>query len=353
MNVARDASAPADSLAGLSADGSIEVPAASVSGMDISKLVIPMTMQKGILHTVYKDKPDGQNTAPPATCNGGTLDLGNISCDLTQDTPRLTIPVSGKGRRLVQNVSINPVIGDSLGKFVNPVFANSKRARGLLDVTVTNCQNLALGDKLYGADSGNLRIVFSLTDMDIANPMGSLLVGGVLKQFKLPEMSDGGDADVFRGWIKDAVVSIESGTAKTDLTLSLLDPAAADVQTQSTGKKKDAVAPGTMPFHFWGDIHLADLTQSMNATIPPALIGKFMTSLPFVKVKDPSQALASAFPNGIPVVVKGTTTDPKFDFGDIGKQSLEGFLKANPDAVKQGVDILNQVIGKNRDKNSR
>ena len=257
--------------------------------------------------------------------------------------------MSGKGRRLIQNVSINSVLGDTLGKFINPVFANSKQAKGLLDVTVTKCDNLALGDKMYGGDSGALRIVFSLTDMDITNPMGSLLVSGVLKQFKMPEMP-AGDADVFRGQIRDAVVSVDKGVATTDITLSLVDPSSVGAASQPSGKKKTEAATGAMPLHFWGDIQLATLKQSLNATLPPQLIGKFLTSIPFVKVKDLPQALVAAFPNGIPVSVKGTTVDPKFDFGDIGKQFVGGFLKENPDAVKAGADILNQVLGGKKDK---
>jgi len=168
----------------------------------------------------------------------------------------------------------------------------------------------------------------------------------------MPELP-GGEADVFRGQIRDAVVSVDKGVANTDITLSLIDPAAADVESQSTAKKKSGASAGTMPLHFWGDIRLADLSQSLKATIPPQLVGKFITSIPFVKIKDPSQALAAAFPNGIPVAVKGTTVDPKFDFGDIGQQFVGGFLKGNPDAVKEGTDILNQVLGGKEKERSR
>jgi hypothetical protein len=342
INAARDPSGAPGSIAGISADGLLTIPSATVSGMEIGNLLVPVTMQKGVVRTVYKDKPEGKNKADPATCNGGTLDFGNITCDLSKDVPRLNIV---KGQRIIRNVSINPVLGDALGKYVNPVFANSKQAKGLLAVSITDCDNFAIGEKMYTPDSGKLGIVFSLSDMDIANPMGGALVGGILQQFKVPSPASS-DADVFRGQIRDGSVSIEKGVATTDITLSLVDPSAVP-----EGSKKK---PEPMPLHFWGDIRLTDLVQSLNATIPTQLVAKFVTSLPFVKVNDPSQILMDAFPKGIPVSVKGTTTNPTFDFGGIGKQFLDGLTKGNPDMLKQeGQGLLNQVLGGKKEKDTK
>jgi hypothetical protein len=61
-----------------------------------------------------------------------------------------------------------------------------------------------------------------------------------------------------------------------------------------------------------------------------------------------------AFPKGIPVSVKGTTTNPTFDFGGIGKQFLDGLTKGNPDMLKQeGQGLLNQVLGGKKEKDTK
>ena len=217
---------------------------------------------------------------------------------------------------------------------MNPIFANSKQASGLLDVTVTNCQNLAHRDQnVQPPIPAACAWFFSISDMDIANPMGSLLLGGLLKQLKLPTAPPD-NADVFAGQIKDAVVSVDQGVAKTDMTLSLIDPG--DAKSSSGSPANSSAA---MPLRFWGDIHLADLTQSLNATVPTALIAKFVSSLPVPGMKDPSKALAGVFPNGIPVVIKGTTTKPKFDYQDVGKQFTQGLLQ-NPDNLNNLLQLI-------------
>ena len=65
LNISSDPSAPPGSFDSFAGDGLISVPSATVSGMEITKLDIPVTMQKSVFRTVYKDKPEGQNTAPP------------------------------------------------------------------------------------------------------------------------------------------------------------------------------------------------------------------------------------------------------------------------------------------------
>ncbi|HEX3355709.1 MAG TPA: hypothetical protein VHS31_01915 [Tepidisphaeraceae bacterium] len=308
-------------------DGLIEVASVSTNGMDIKNLLIPVILKGGVLRTVYKDKPEGQNKAPPASCNGGSIDLGNITCDLNGDNPRISM---AKNQRIILGVSINPLLGDSLGKYINPVFANSKQAAGKLDITVASCQNLALGEKLKSDESGTARIGFSLSDMNIANPLGSLMFGKLTGDLsKIPGIGDFGglpdQADVFTGQIRDGIVTIDKGKAQTDITLLLND---SDTPAPTKGKQ----AQKGMPLNFKGDVDLIDQSQNLTATIPVGLIGKY------VRDKNIQRILASSFPDGIPVTLTGTTTNPKVVPIDL--QKVIGSQLANPANIGNLLDSI-------------
>ena len=72
--------------------------------------------------------------------------------------PRLNTP---KNHQLIENATINPLLGKTLGKFINPVFANSTRAEGLLS-----------GSPEEGVDARGIQpfytgILARMTDMDL------------------------------------------------------------------------------------------------------------------------------------------------------------------------------------------
>src|SRR6185295_8601913 len=46
--------------------GELKVPSVSTAGLEITELTIPLWMNRGVIRTVYGDKPEGKNTAPPA-----------------------------------------------------------------------------------------------------------------------------------------------------------------------------------------------------------------------------------------------------------------------------------------------
>src|SRR5207248_3190469 len=114
------------------------------------------------LATIYGDKSDKEKLAPPASCNGGQLNIGGVYLDLGANAPRLTIV---KDHKLLQNVATNEVLAQALGKFANSMFAKSNQAQGVLDVTIVECQNVALGELMRSPDSGAARVTFNLRNM--------------------------------------------------------------------------------------------------------------------------------------------------------------------------------------------
>ena len=158
--------------------------------------------------------------------------------------------------------------------------------------------------------------------MDIANPVGELMLGKFLNQLSaVPGLGISGatgQAEVFEGYIKDATVIVAAGRTTQDITFQLIDPGvAADVV--GSGKP---VKPTYMPMIFKGNISLADLTQQLNVTLPAQLIAKF---IPDRKIK---KQFIDIFPSGIPIVMGGTTPAPKVEVPNIARQVTEGLIKS-------------------------
>jgi hypothetical protein len=177
-------------------------------------------------------------------------------------------------------------------------------------VTVENCDKLALGEMLKSPQSGTARIVFSLTDMDIANPVGQLMLAPIINgvQKVVPGLTGTGEqSEVFQGFIKDAVITVANGKATQDVTLELIDPGVASDVVGSAQKPKAVY----MPLTFKGSIDLATLKQELDLRVPPQLVSKFIPD------RDWKKGFNDAFPQGIPGVVRGTTSAPKFEYGDV------------------------------------
>jgi hypothetical protein len=184
----------------LHVDGDLSVASFDYDGLNLQNFIVPFVLDGGQLVTVYANKSAGQNTAPPALGNGGTIDLGDLTIDLTQSPPRLTTPAN---KVLLAHVTINPLFADSyLAKFLNnPLFVGTKEATGLFDLTLTACNALPLGDLVtenVPANSGSVAMKFSLTDITISSPLTSDLAP-ILKQAK------------FTANVKDGTVAVAKG----------------------------------------------------------------------------------------------------------------------------------------------
>ena len=76
----------------LSADGQLRVDLADAAGLTIEKLTLPISLRDGKAVIAFADKPKDQRFPPPATCNGGTLNLHGFYIDLASpDEPRGTL----------------------------------------------------------------------------------------------------------------------------------------------------------------------------------------------------------------------------------------------------------------------
>ena len=293
-----------EAIAGVSGDGSFDVELLDSQGMVINGLAIPFTIDRGVVR-ITETKPAG--------ANNGTLNLNGIAVDLTSPSPRLSGP---RKQRLLHNVSINPALGNTLGKYVNPSFPNSERAMGLLDVTIDQLDRVALGEAMFGEDSGRARIVFSITDMELANPLGELMFGRIADVLKLGGGGSRGQAMTFRGEIRDAVITLEKGRTTQQLTMMLTE----DVEATDPVTGNTITVPKNMPMSFSGDIRLSDLSQRLSVSLPSVLVGRFIR----VSEKD----MLKIFPEGVPIALRGTTTRPEVDLGNLAQRFVEGQIRS-------------------------
>jgi hypothetical protein len=360
----------------LRANGAIAADLIDAMGVKCEKLVVPISLADGILRTQSPDK----QPPPSAAVNGGKMDLGGVAVDLNGADPRLTTP---KEWKFLSNVSINPALGDTAGKYINPVFVNSKRAQGLLDVTVAYCEGVALGDAMKTKDSGSAKITFSLRDMDIANPLGSLMIGSMLRGIPAGDVvndvlgalggkggsSSGGkgfslganssQADAFAGNIRNAVVTLDAGQTTQDMTLELVDPSASAAaaavkqpQTPRAGQAVPAAAvdqpkPQPMLLTFKGDIRLSDFKQNLDVNFPTLLFVKFIPHKGF------ANSIQEIFPNGIPLTLKGYTNKPEIDVGAFvkkaGSAKLEQLISGANKGGEKGGDNATDKPAKSDD----
>jgi hypothetical protein len=306
----------------------------------VQDLEIPVYLRRGVIQTVYAGRPAAARMPPPAGFNGGTLSVGGWSIDITQPIPRLTLPAD---YRLVSRATINPLLGDQMGRFVNPMFPNSERAQGLLDVRVEYANQIALGEQIRGPQSGQARIHFNITEMDIANPLGSLMLGPVLQPLSGvlgTSAFQREQADTFRGAIRDAVVTLQDGQTTTDITLELVDP----TQAPEVIGAREPVQPTPVPMRFQGGINLSDLSQSIEVNLPPQLLHRF------IRGDRDRQVLAQIFPEGVPLSLRGTTLDPKIDFPNIGQRILEAQIRGLLPREGNGIGALEDILRRRGDR---
>jgi hypothetical protein len=184
----------------LHADGDLAVAMFDYDGLNLQNFTVPFTLDNGKVMTVFAGKPVGQNTAPPAVANGGALDLGDLTVDLTQDPPRLNVPPN---KLLISKLTINPLFSKSfLAKYLNnPLFTGNNNATGLLDLTMVDCTALPLGNLVTAAlpaNTGKADVKFSLSGMHI----GFAGISGLASALK---------QDSIAANVKDGTVSIAKG----------------------------------------------------------------------------------------------------------------------------------------------
>ena len=140
--------------------------------------------------------------------------MHNFTVDMTGEHLRLNTP---DNHPLIRGASINPVVADSLiGRFVNPAFDDATQAKGMLDVTVVTCRNLALDTAMQSpnpAESGRAELRWSLSDLFLGQPE----LAGLVTKIKPNALNENG----FAGQIKDGRIVIQGGQVLSDMTFEV------------------------------------------------------------------------------------------------------------------------------------
>lgn len=232
----------------VTASGGFGIKSFQGMGLDIRELDAPWELKDGRLaFLAAKQTVRGQYT-PNAQVNGGVLNLMNIVIDLTQpDGIRINTP---KDYKLLVRASMNPLLADKIfGRFINPMLADAKQARGQVDVIIEFCENfspaqISAGEanvaasirqrnqdafeawkrqqqggapdaaaqaalETIAADPGRMDVRLSITQMQLGSPTLENLIG----------------LNIANADIKDARISISRGVVKSDVGITINDQA--------------------------------------------------------------------------------------------------------------------------------
>jgi hypothetical protein len=260
---------PADdpkAIQSLHMEGGFALETLAGRGLTVAGLDLRFLLDKGVLKLEHVGQPVAANAAPTTTptevvaragepapanlppgarCNGsGLISFHGFTVDLTGEHPRLNTP---DNHPLIYHVSINPVVANTLlAKFVNPAFSGSQQAKGMIDVTIVSCKNLALDKAMQTpnpSESGRAEIRYSLTDLFIGQPE----LFDLISKVKPNALNAGG----FSGNVRDGHLILERGQAQSAMTFDAAD---------------------RFNFKFDGTIGLAEGSpKSFFATLPPEM----------------------------------------------------------------------------------
>jgi hypothetical protein len=298
-------SLPADkpfnkAVAMLSGGGYLTIDNVSTQGITVANFDIPFSITHGVLRTVYPDEPEASNAPHPATCNGGTLDIGVFRLDLRSDPMLLSMPRVNRGAPLniLNGVSINSAMSKSvLGKVLNnPAFVNAKEAQGLVTVTIHHLDKIPLSALLTQSspqNKGTAEVRYSVQGLQLGSEL--LAVFG----------SDSVSAE-----INNADVKLAGGRVTEDTTMMI---------------------DGDKPLRFAGVVVLAtEQFAPMTVYIPPALFARLIPA-------NDQQFI----PDQIIVPMKGDMTNPKIDLAQAVAQTVkEGAKKAIINGLFQGLQHI-------------
>ncbi|CAN5459253.1 hypothetical protein BH09PLA1_BH09PLA1_08610 [soil metagenome] len=267
------------------------------------------------------DEPAGGSAKPPVNlkpengyANTGALNLAGITIDLTTPNLNVTIP---KDKQILQQVRLNPVLADSLGKIGAVLFVGSSKAEGLINLRVAQFNRVPIGDLTSRDRHANATLVLNVDDVKLSG-----IVTSVLAQVL--------GADAITGRIPDSTVTISNGQASTNLTV-MIDK---EIDDPKTGKR---VLQG-QPMKFNGAVNLADLKlRDFVVDIAPGLI-----------VRD----LRKYFPNGVALPLRGIASSPQIDLQKaIAENAVKGLIPGGDKGDgKPGLGDLIPGLGGNKHK---
>ncbi|MGD0389048.1 MAG: hypothetical protein ABSC42_08850, partial [Tepidisphaeraceae bacterium] len=278
----------------LKADGYLTIDSVSTQGITVQNFDLPIDLTGGILRTIYADQPQGGNAPHPATCNGGTLDLGVVTVDLRTDPMLLYVSgaTAAGPHDILKDVSINPAMSKNiLGKVLNnPAFVGAKEARGLATVSILQVDHLPLSGLMMQdspLNAGTAEVQYSVKELQLGSELLAVF----------------GNASV-SAEIDDADVKFARGRVTEDTTMMI---------------------DGNKPLRFAGVVVLAtNQFAPMTATIPTALFAHL------IPIND-----RQYIPDAVVVPMKGDMNHPKLELD----QTIAQLIK---DAAKKA--ILNGLL---------
>lgn len=279
--------------------------------------------------------------AEPLEANEGALALAGTNVDL--DSMILSLPDG----EILSGVSLNPVLTEALGQFLNPVFVGPEEATGLLDIKLVNAGNLNLNDP-FGPEGGQIEVSFSVRQLNIQNDIIAAFADGAAEQVaqaipstlrQIPkvqtflneklDISEEVKEEIsgFRGSILDARVGLNNGVADSTITFNISDPRLSAAE---------ATEADVYPLTFTGDVNLETLAADLSVTIPRNLVEKWAGENPgdLVEIFGP-EPFAKLIPNGVTIGIDGTTAAPRPDVSDIVNNLIPRAARA---ALQGGIE---------------
>lgn len=205
-----------DPLRFVRVSGSLLIDRVAYKGMaSEAPLELPVDFRDGRLQTVYGERPQGQQFAPPTPFSGGRLDLSGFRLALLGNHVRVS--ALRPNHKLLDNVRITPrFVNDFLGA-LHPIFSSTQDARGTIHLTIEELVNLPLDEALSRpggkAAPGLARFSFALNDLALRSPMIVLLAS----QMQLKLNRDGSLPSA----IPEARFVIRDGLVQSNLQLDL------------------------------------------------------------------------------------------------------------------------------------
>jgi hypothetical protein len=332
----------AESMRHLNADGGLAVDELDLpQGLAISKLDLPFKMTGGVVQTAPSATPqtiDANTTQPvianTAICNQGAVDLSQMTLDMGQPSPVLTIAPNHK---LLQAVRVNPLLASTLGAG-NVLFNNATEAAGLLDVTVVQCDKVPLGDLIAHRKDAAATIIYSISDLSIDGPVPKVLSS------VLPLGGQG-----LHGGIQNGKLTLANGEVNNDFALNLIryvQPASnglPNIDGTNSATPTDAsgnqLVPVNLPLKFSGGVSLATgLLKSFLVNVPQGLL--------------PAK-WASLFPNGLSVPFTGNSGHPTLDIEKaVVANAGSGLLNGGGNNNGGVGGLLNDLLKKHKKKSA-
>lgn len=187
--------------------GTVSVASADYGTYSVRDLTVPVVIQNGTLRTVY---PDGR-AATPAKFNGGTLDVSEVTLDLSGPTARVTLP---RNKVVLANVKVDVALANDLLGRVCPLFVGTREADGRLTLAVVDCTNLDPNELMNAGASmrgQRLELLMNASDLRVASMLTDALG---------PLVEPGALAAI--GGIRDGHVVVQDGQAIDDLAVQLV-----------------------------------------------------------------------------------------------------------------------------------